>query len=272
MTHGREDVDQENLARCANVRRNIISAIATSGSGHPGGSLSCVEILVTLFFSVMEKRAERSTWPYKDRFVLSKGHADAAYYSILCEAGLISHEELVTMRTFGSRLQGHPDPLWLPELVEFAGGPLGQGLSFATGLSLGRPDDNVFALLGDGELQEGQVWEAVLSAPRLGANNLTAIIDWNGFQLSGPTPENPSIESMAASWASLGWQAEVMDGHDLRNLRLSISGGSDRPRVFFARTTKGRGVSFMENNNDFHGRELTTRESLDALNELGWVT
>lgn len=270
MTQVQENAGQENLVRCLNVRRNIISAIRTSGSGHPGGSLSCVEILVALFFSVMDRRNGSSPWPYKDRFVLSKGHADAAYYSILCEAGLISLEELGTMRTFGSRLQGHPDPLWLPGLVEFAGGPLGQGLSFATGLALGCPSDNVFVLLGDGELQEGQIWEAVLSAPRLNASNLTAIVDWNGFQLSGPTPKNPDIEAMARSWSSLGWKAEVIDGHDFNCLRR-LNQRSDRPRVYFARTTKGRGVSFMENNNDFHGRELTNRESSDALAELGSV-
>jgi transketolase len=262
------EIDHDNLAHCLNIRRNIISAIASAGSGHVGGSLSCVEILVALFFGALEKAASKSPWSYKNRFVLSKGHADAAYYSVLCEAGLLSRDELMTMRKFGSRLQGHPDPLWLPDLVEFAGGPLGQGLSFAAGLALGLPGSRVFALLGDGELQEGQIWEAALSAPRLGANNLTAIVDWNGFQLSGPTPATPDISAMAASWAALGWHADVVDGHDVSTLRRTLAKPQTRPQILFARTVKGRGITFMENNNDFHGRDLSVQETTSALMEL----
>ena len=259
-------------ARARRIRRLIVEAIAASGSGHIGGSLSCVEIMVSLFFRALQRRNDGKGWPFANRFVLSKGHADAAYYSSLCEAGLISFEELMTMRQAGSRLQGHPDPIWLPDLAEFAGGTLGQGLSFALGLALGLDvGTKVFTMLGDGELQEGQVWEAALAAPRQGASNLVAIVDWNDFQLSGPTPPEPDIRATARAWRELGWESHVCDGHQIDALIQALEVRSDRPCVIFAKTVKGNGISFMQNNNDFHGRSLTRAEVSAALEEINEV-
>ncbi len=271
MTNGPSgDLDDEELVkRAANIRRLIIRAIDAAGSGHAGGSLSCAEIMTCLFFRSLVKLPEPRGWPFRNRFVLSKGHADAAYYSTLCEAGLIDSEEHLTMRKTGSRLQGHPDPTWLPDLVEFAGGPLGQGLSFGLGLADALDvDRRVFVMLGDGELQEGQVWEAVLAGGRSKTSNIVAIIDWNQFQLSGPTPANPDISGMARAWGELGWDTAVCNGHDIAALSNELEKRTDRPRAVFARTVKGRGVSFMEANNDFHGRTLDAAEVRSALEEL----
>lgn len=255
--------------RALKVRRRVIEAIGWAGSGHAGGSLSSVDIMISLFCHVLGLQSQTIGWPYKNRFVLSKGHADAGYYAILSEVGLISLDELRTMRRAGSRLQGHPDPIWMPGLVDFAGGSLGQGLSFALGLANGLGKSHkVFALLGDGELQEGQVWEAVLAAPRMSASNLVAIIDWNGFQLSGPTPNNPDISATAAAWRALGWDTTICNGHAIAELIPAMERATERPHAIFAETIKGHGVSFMQNNNDFHGRALTPEEITLALEEL----
>lgn len=251
------------------IRRLIIKSISSVGSGHVGGSLSCVEILVSIFGGALKHINNKSGWPYQNRLIFSKGHAEAAYYSVLCEAGHITFTELMTMRTSGSRLQGHPDSIWLPDFVEFTGGSLGQGLSFGLGLALGlRSQSTVFVVLGDGELQEGQIWEAILTASRLNISNLVAVVDWNGFQLSGRIQHSPNIEEMAQAWRMCGWEARICDGHSITELSQALSLKLQKPLVIFAKTIKGRGISFMENNNDFHGRSLSENEVFLALGEL----
>jgi transketolase len=259
----------ESISRMAlQTRKLIVKSIACAGSGHIGGSLSCVEILNVLFFATMRRLASPKGWPYLDRFVLSKGHAEAAFYSVLSQAGLVDESELWTMRRFGSRLQAHPDPRWLPS-IEFPSGSLGQGLSYGCGLA-GAQQGKVFTyvLLGDGELQEGQVWEAAMFAGRQGLSRLVAVIDWNGFQLTGRAPSTPAIDDMAQIWSGLGWDTVVCDGHDCEALRHALLPHETKPKAVFARTVKGRGISFMENNNSFHGRALNAAEVAAALHEL----
>lgn len=245
------------------LRIQIIKTITAAGSGHPGSSLSCIDIMIALFFGL-----SCGTDREQNRFVLSKGHAEAALYSIYHRLGWISEEELYTMRRLGSRLQGHPDPVWL-DYVEFAGGSLGQGLSFTQGLAAGLGKSvNVYTLLGDGELQEGQLWEAALSIPRMNLTNIKAIVDWNRLQLSGPTPEYPDISHFLKIFENLGWACSSCDGHDVLELYQLLSEPTTKPHIIFAKTIKGKGISFMENNNDFHGRGLSSCESQDALKEL----
>lgn len=237
------------------LRRYIIDAIEAAGSGHIGSSLSCIDILAVLFFEL-----ECARDPTHHRLVMSKGHAESALYAIFCQLDWISHHELLSMRQFGSRLQGHPDPLWLPQ-VEYAGGSLGQGLSFAQGLADGLGSGhNIYALLSDGELQEGQTWEAFFSIPRMQTNNLRVIIDWNGLQLCGSTPATPTIETFIIMLRQAGWTVNCCNGHDAESLRAVLTEETPTPHVIFARTVKGKGIPFMENNNDYHGRGLSQQE------------
>jgi transketolase len=247
--------ESTSAVRCQTLRRYIIDAIAAAGSGHVGSSLSCIDILDVLFFEL-----ECGRDPAHHRFVMSKGHAESALYSIFCHLDWISHQELLSMRQFGSRLQGHPDPLWLPQ-VEYAGGSLGQGLSFAQGLADGLGSGHyVYALLSDGELQEGQTWEAFFSIPRMQTNNLRVIIDCNGFQLCGPTPTTPAIETYTIILRQAGWTVSLCSGHDAESLRVALTEETSTPHVIFARTVKGKGIPFMENNNYYHGRGLNQQE------------
>jgi len=252
---------------CASARRLTVEAVCESGAGHLGGSLSAVDIITTIHFGLLESREVSGR--QSDKFVLSKGHAEAAYYAALSLAGRLPRQALGTMRKFGSVLQGHPDRRFLRD-VTFSSGSLGQGLSFAAGLACcGAPHRfKVFCLLGDGELQEGQVWEAALFCVHKGLTNLIVFVDCNAFQLSSAIPAAQTPESMASAWTALGWSARIVDGHDPEALLAAGRGDTARPSAIFCRTVKGKGIPFAEGNNEYHGRPLTDEEAAGALRHV----
>jgi transketolase len=260
---------------CQAMRRDIIEMVAAAGSGHPGGSLSAVEIVATLYASVMHHDPARPDLPDRDRFVLSKGHAAPVLYAALAETGYLPREELTTLRKLGSRLQGHPDMRKLPG-IEVSTGSLGQGLALANGMALAlRLDGNdvptVFCLLGDGELQEGSVWEAAMAAAHYGLSNVVAIVDLNGLQIDGPTCEVMDLGNVPDKFAAFGWTVITCDGHSIEGLHdalLRAKADTEGPVVIVARTMKGRGVSFMEGLCDWHGKAPNAEERARALEEL----
>jgi transketolase len=256
------------------LRRHVITMIATAGSGHPGGSLSAADIVTALYFKVMRHDPKNTQWPDRDRFILSKGHAAPILYAALAECGYFPVEELSTLRKLGSRLQGHTDRTLTPG-VEMSAGSLGQGLSFGIGVALaGRLDKrnyHVYVLLGDGECEEGQIWEAAMSAPHFRIDNLTAIVDHNGIQLDGRCCDIMGLESLADKWRSFNWHVIEIDGHDMSQILQALEEAGKtklRPTVIIAHTVKGKGVSFMENNVDFHGKAPSAQEAEIALKEL----
>jgi len=259
----------------ARVRRHIIGMIGLAGSGHPGGSLSAADLLTALYFRVLRLNPADPAWPERDRFVLSKGHAAPALYAVLAERGFFPVEELRGLRRLGSILQGHPDMKSTPG-VEASTGSLGQGLSFGVGLAaaakLDRAAWRVYVMLGDGELQEGQVWEAAMSAVHFRLDNLTAIVDCNGLQIDGPVEEVMSISPLVDKWRAFGWNVLSIDGHDMVQILDALETAdrqSGRPTVILARTVKGRGVGFMENRAEWHGKAPSGEQLEEALRALG---
>ena len=265
------------LERRANdMRADIVRMIAEAGSGHPGGSLSCADILAALYFGgVLEHDPENPEWEGRDRFILAKGHAAPALYAALAQAGYIPREELATLRKLGSRLQGHPDSNQVPG-VEVSTGSLGQGLSIAAGAAAGLRLDGapqtVFALLGDGECQEGQVWEAAMFAAHRKLDNLVAIVDRNGLQIDGRTCDVCDPGDLGAKFAAFGWDVAEVDGHDLDALVAVLgaakAGRDGRPHAVIARTVKGKGVPFMENEAGWHGKAPNAEQAAEALAAL----
>lgn len=265
------------LERRANeMRSDIVRMIAEAGSGHPGGSLSCADILAALYFGgVLEHDPENPEWEGRDRFILAKGHAAPALYAALAQAGYILREELATLRKLGSRLQGHPDSNQVPG-VEVSTGSLGQGLSIAAGAAAGLRLDGrnqvVFALLGDGECQEGQVWEAAMFAAHRKLDNLVAIVDRNGLQIDGRTCDVCDPGDLGAKFAAFGWDVDEADGHDLDALVAVLgaakAGRDGRPHAVIARTVKGKGVPFMENEAGWHGKAPNAEQAAEALAAL----
>ena len=256
------------------LRRHVIQMLGTAGSGHPGGSLSAAEIVTALYFQVMRHKPLYPCWPDRDRFILSKGHAAPILYAALAESGYFPVSELATLRKLDSRLQGHTDCHITPG-VEMTAGALGQGLSLAVGVALGERLDKrearVYALLGDGECDEGQVWEAAMAAAHFKLDNLTAIVDNNGLQIDGPNREVMNLEPFPDKWQSFGWHVIVTDGHDLQKLLAAFNEARNtkgKPTVIIARTVKGKGVSFMENQVDYHGKAPNAEEVAQALKEL----
>lgn len=269
--------DIEELAR--RMRCDIIEMLAEAGSGHPGGSLSAADIVAVLFGAVMRHDATRPDDSERDRFVLSKGHAAPVLYAALAQAGYFGRDHLKTLRKLGSILQGHPDSTKTPG-VEISTGSLGQGLAVANGIALalrldGRAEPTVFCLLGDGELQEGEVWEAAMFAPHHGLTNVVAIVDHNGLQIDGACSEVMCLGDIGAKFAAFGWDAMECDGHDVERL-LEVLGGAreraeaaGRPVAVICRTVKGKGVSFMEGDADWHGKAPSREQAHAALFELG---
>lgn len=256
------------------VRRHIIEMTAAAASGHPGGSLSSVEILTALYFRVLRYRPAELDWPERDRFVLSKGHAAPLLYSVLAEVGCLGTDELCTLRQIDSRLQGHPDKSCTPGL-ETTSGSLGQGLSIGIGMALaGRLDARdyrVYVLMGDGECDEGQIWEAAMAAAHFKLDNLVGIVDNNGLQIDGPNKVVMNLEPLPDKWRSFGWNVIEIDGHDFGQILAAFEQAGKakgQPSVIIARTVKGKGVSFMENVVDFHGKAPTKEEAERALKEL----
>jgi transketolase len=256
------------------LRRHVITMIATAGSGHPGGSLSAADIITALYFKVLHYNPENPQWPDRDRFILSKGHAAPILYAALAESGYFPVAELATLRKLDSRLQGHADRKFTPG-VEMSAGSLGMGLSFAIGVTLAARLDSknywTYVLLSDGECEEGQTWEAALSAAHFKLDNLTAIVDYNGIQLSGRTCDIMNLEPFTRKWQAFGWHTIDIDGHDFDQILSAFQRAEktkDKPTVIVARTVKGKGVSFMENNVAFHGKAPTWEEAERALKEL----
>ncbi len=256
------------------IRKDIIRMTFAAGSGHPGGSLSSVEILVSLYFGVMRHDPKNAAWDGRDRFVLSKGHVCPVLYAALARSGYFPVEELLTLRKLGSRLQGHPHRLKL-ECLETSSGSLGQGLSIAVGMAIGlrmdRRDSRVYCLMGDGELQEGQVWEAAMTGAHYKLDNLCGIIDVNGLQIDGCTKDVKCLDPLADKWKAFGWNAIEADGHDIEHLVKAFGEAKKmkgRPTVILAKTMKGKGVSFMENRAEWHGRAPKKEEADRALAEL----
>ncbi|MDD5191029.1 MAG: transketolase [Dehalococcoidales bacterium] len=255
------------------LRREIVQMIFTAGSGHPGGSLSSVEILTTLYFRVLRHNHTDPYWPDRDRFILSKGHVAPVLYATLAECGYLPIEELQTLRKLGSRLQGHSEHS-LPG-VEMSAGSLGQGLSFGIGCALAarldKKDYRTYVLLGDGECDEGQVWEAAMSAPHHKLDNLVAIVDKNGLQIDGFTKDVLNTEPLSDKFRAFGWHTIDIDGHDFNQLIDAFEHARTvkrQPVAIIAKTIKGKGVSFMENNVDFHGKAPNAAQLEIALKEL----
>lgn len=257
------------------IRKHVLMMFMEAGSGHPGGSLSVVETLTTLYFHKMRHNPNDPEWSKRDRFVLSKGHAAPTLYATLAESGYFPVEELRSLRKLGSRLQGHPDMRRLPG-IEISTGSLGLGFSVAVGMALAgkidAEDYRVFALLGDGETQEGQIWEAAMAASHYRLDNITAILDRNGLQLDGPTERIMSIEPIAAKWLAFRWHVLETDGSEIGEIMKALNEADNikgKPTIIIAHDVKGRGVPFMEWNADFHGK-VPDKESLSkALQELG---
>jgi len=255
------------------IRRLIIQMLAKAGSGHPGGSLSATDVVTALYFSVLRHNPKKRNWPDRDRFHMSKGHCCPLWYAVLAESGYFPKEELWTLRQMGSILQGHPDRR--TPGVDVASGSLGQGLSVSLGMSLAakidKKDYRVYCLLGDGEIQEGNIWEAAMASAHYKCGNLCAILDYNGFQIDGKIKEIMSLEPITAKWQAFGWHTIEIDGHNMKQILSALDeakANGDKPTIIVARTTKGKGVSFMENVKDFHGRAPTKDEAEKALKEL----
>jgi transketolase len=264
------------------MRADIVEMIAEAGSGHPGGSLSAADIVATLYFGdVLRHDPANPSWPERDRFILSKGHAGPVLYSALAEAGYFGRDHLRTLRKLGSILQGHPDCKKTPG-VEVSTGSLGQGLSISAGLAAGlrggdHPDNviedrTVFCLLGDGEIQEGQVWEAAMFAAHESLSNLVAIVDHNGLQIDGACNEVMCLGTVADKFRAFDWHVVEIDGHDLDAIHEALVAAkkySEGPVMIIAHTIKGKGVSFMENQAGWHGKAPSADEVTKALAELG---
>ncbi len=259
---------------CTTVRRDIVEMTAAAGSGHPGGSLSAVELMVGLYFYSMRHDPKNPDWKDRDRFILSKGHACPVLYSVLARSGYFAPENLVTLRKFGSPLQGHPNMLALPGL-DNSSGSLGQGLSVSNGLALAaklnKQSHRVYCLMGDGEIQEGQVWEAAMSAAHYKLDNVCAIIDYNNLQIDGCCEDVMGIAPLPAKWTSFCWHVIEIDGHDIKQVLRAYDEAAvtkDKPTMIIARTVKGKGVSFMENLPEWHGKAPDQAQLAQALAEL----
>ena len=265
---------EEMEAMAKRLRRHIITMIGKAGSGHPGGSLSAVEIVTALYFNLLRHKPSDPQWSDRDRFILSKGHAAPLLYAALAECGYFPVDELSTLRQLDSRLQGHTDRTATPG-VEMSAGTLGQGLSFAIGVALaGRlnsQDYRVYVLLGDGECDEGQVWEGAMAAAHFKVDNLVAIVDNNGQQIDGWNRDVMNLEPFNKKWQAFGWHVIEVDGHNFSQLIDAFDQAKlvkGQPTVIIAHTIKGKGVSFMENNPHFHGKAPNADEVEIALKEL----
>lgn len=260
---------------CNRMRKDIVKMIGAAGSGHPGGSLSEVELLAALYFRVMRHDPARPKWEDRDRFILSKGHGCPALYSVMAEAGYIDHALLPTLRKLNSPLQGHPDRRMLP-ILEASTGSLGQGISIAVGVALAarldKRDYHTFCMVGDGEIQEGQNWEAMMFAGFHKLANLTVIVDYNHQQLDGFTKDILDIAPLADKCRAFNFHTIEIDGHDLPQVISALeearSGRHGKPTAIVANTVKGKGVSFMENNVEWHGVAPKPEQVAAALKEL----
>jgi len=257
------------------IRAEIVRMIHAGGSGHPGGSLSAADIVAVLYFHSMNIRPEDPSWPQRDRFILSKGHACPVLYAALAHRGYFDHDTQWSLRAIGSCLQGHPDMRKCAG-CDMTSGSLGQGLSVAVGMALGlRLDGNsgrMYVVLGDGEIQEGQVWEAAMAAAHYKLDRITAFVDFNGLQVDGPTAEIMEVRPIPDKWRAFGWHVVEIDGHSVEEIAAAVDEAKrtqGRPTCIVARTIKGKGVSFMENEVDWHGMAISDEQLARALSDLG---
>jgi transketolase len=259
--------------KAAQIRLKIVKMIYNSGAGHIGGSLSTVDLLVALFYRVMEFRVDNPSWSRRDRFILSKGHSCEGYYAILADCGFFDKKELDEYQKFNALLSGHPHSK-IPG-VEMATGSLGHGLSLAVGMAIAGKMDHrsykVYCLVGDGELAEGSIWEASMAAAQYCLDNLICIIDCNGLQISGPTKAVMDPEPLAERWRSFGWKVREVNGHDFTEIISTLKQApfeKGKPSVVIAHTVKGKGISFMEGNHEWHHRVPKADEYEQAIKEL----
>ena len=256
------------------IRSDVLDSLFAAQSGHPGGSLSCVEILLALYENgVVRYRTDDPKWSERDRVVLSKGHACPALYAVLADVGFFPKEELLTLRKFGSHLQGHPDMHKCPG-VDASTGSLGQGMSMGLGYALGgkRPgrDYKVFVITGDGESQEGIIWEAAMAAAHYKLDNMTVLLDHNGLQIDGSNNEVMTVGDMVAKYAAFGWETIEVDGHDVAAITEACTRPRcGKPRFICCNTVKGKGISFMENQVGWHGKTINEAQYKAAKAELG---
>ncbi len=276
MSSTSKNVDWSALSATAlGVRRDIIKMLGVAKSGHPGGSLSAADILVILYKEVLRHKPKEPKWPDRDRVIFSKGHGCPALYAVLADCGYFDKNSLLDLRKLGSPLQGHPDMRRLPG-IEASTGSLGQGLSIASGCALAarfdKKDFRSYVIMSDGELNEGQTWEAASFISFRKLSSVVVVLDYNKYQLSGATKDILDMEPIADKWQAFGWETKEIDGHTHKEiyeaLQWARSAGT-APRIIIAHTIKGKGVSFMENNNDFHGVAPTKDETRKALEELG---
>lgn len=267
-------LDILNLKKTANqLRQDVVRMTCAAGSGHPGGSLSSADIVTALYFQVMNHRPSEPKWPDRDRFILSKGHCAPILYAALAHSGYFPDSDLLNLRKIDCHLQGHPD-MNKTVGVEITSGSLGQGLSISIGMALAMRLDKlpgqVFTLMGDGESQEGEVWEGVMAAAHYRLDNLTAIVDANGLQIDGFTKDIMNVEPLPAKYAAFGWTARAIDGHDMEQIieALEWSKSIPGPVAIIARTVKGKGVSFMENQAGWHGKAPSVEQQEQAIAEL----
>jgi transketolase len=260
--------------RARRMRIDILKTLHGCGSGHTGGSLSATDIMAALYFYKMRYDPKKPDWKGRDYFILSKGHAAPVLYATLAHAGFIETAELCTLRKLGSRLQGHPDSKYLPG-VEISTGSLGQGLSVACGIALAHKLDKatnrVYAVLGDGELQEGQIWEAAMTGAHYKLDNLCILVDNNGLQIDGPVAKVMGVEPIADKWRAFGWDVQDIDGHDMAQITAALDKAETvkgKPTAIVCRTVKGKGSKVFEGKVEFHGTTPSKEELEIALKEL----
>jgi transketolase len=260
--------------KARNVRIDILKMLTECGSGHTGGSLSAADIATALYFYKMKHDPKQPKWKDRDNFILSKGHAAPLLYTVLAHAGYFETTELCTLRKLGSRLQGHPDSKYLPG-VEISTGSLGQGLSVANGLALAHKLDKaanrVYALLGDGEIQEGQIWEAAMTAAHYKLDNLCAMVDNNGLQIDGPVAKVMGVEPITDKFRAFGWEVLDINGHDMAQITAALDKAETikgKPTMIVCRTVKGKGSAVFEGKVEFHGATPTKEQCATALNDL----
>jgi transketolase len=265
-------VDEKKLKLMANtIRQDVISMITAAGTGHPGGSLGMADVFTALYFHVLKHDSKYPDWAERDILVLSNGHICPVRYAAMAHAGYFPVKELMTLRKFGSRLQGHPHRGSLPGL-ETTSGPLGCGISQAAGMALAlrmdKKPNHVYCIASDGEHDEGNTWEALMFANKMQLSNLTVIVDRNNIQIDGHTEEVMPLEPLHAKYESFGWRVIEVDGHDIHNLIDCLKERGDKPICIIAHTTPGKGVSFMEDDFEWHGKAPNAEQSKAALKEL----
>lgn len=261
----------------ANVRINIINMLAAAGSGHPGGSLSLTDLITTLYMYNLKHDPKNSKMEDRDRVVLSKGHAAPALYSILAEMGYFDKKELNSLRKYGAMLQGHPDMKLTPG-VDMSTGSLGQGFSASVGMALGakldKKDYRLYVFLGDGEMQEGQVWEAAMAASHYKLDNMCAVLDMNKLQIDGNVCDVMNVYPLVEKWQAFGWNVIKIDGHDIEQIMQAYDNAASfkgKPTIILADTIKGKDVSFMEGKASYHGVAPTKEEQVKALEEINSI-